>query len=166
MAMAGHDFKVELTGADKVSQALHDAQKTLGKRTSPVMKDAAQKIADSAKSRAQQHPSGLWRPGGRRRAAAPSYRVKKNGRYLYKVETPGTDAGRAEAISEFARLAVTTQGAALVRELDSLYGRPGGSGGGRILWASADEMADQIVADIEGATAEAAADIEHAMGDA
>ena len=124
MSMAGLDFNVELTGADKVSAALLHAQ--------PIL----------------------------------SYRVKRRGEYLFGVQTPGTAAGRAEAVSEFARMAVTSQGAALVRQLDALYGRPGGSGGGRILWAAADELADSIVSDIDAATAAAAAEIEREMGEA
>lgn len=166
MSMAGLDFNVELTGADKVSAALLHAQPILKENTVPVMQAAAEAIAQGAASRARQHPSGLWKTGRSGRTASPSYRVRKRGEYLFGVQTPGTAAGRAEAISEFARLAVTSQGAALVRQLDALYGRPGGSGGGRILWAAADELADSIVSDIDAATAAAAAEIEREMGEA
>ena len=166
MPMAGLDFSVELTGADKVSAALLRAKPILKENTVPVMEAAAQTIASGAASRASRHPSGLWRTGRSGRLASPKYRVRKRGEYLFGVETPGGAAGRAEAMSEFARLAVTPQGAALVRQLDALYGRPGGSGGGRILWAAADELADSIVSDIEAATAEAAAEIEREMGEA
>lgn len=165
MSNAGLDFNVVLTGTDKVSAALANAQPTLKEATVPAMRQAADSIAQGAMSRARQSPSGLWRQGGKR-PASPSYRVRKRGEYLFGVQTPGTRAGRAEAISEFARLSTTSQGASLVRTLDSLYGRPGGSGGGRILWAAADELADSIVSDIEAATARAAAEIEREMGDA
>lgn len=166
MAMSGLDFNVELDGADKVSEALRRAQPILKENTVPVMEAAAKGIAQAAASRARQSPSGLWKAGRSNRPARPSYRTRKRGEYMFGVQTPGTAAGRAEAISEFARLAVRPQGAAMVRALDSLYGRPGGSGGGRILWAAADEMADSIVADIESATAAAASEIEREMGDA
>ena len=166
MSRAGLDLSVELGGADRVSAALEHAQPVLKENTVPVMQQAAEAIAQGATGRARQSPSGLWRTGGSRRLAAPRYRVRKRGEYLFGVQTPGTAAGRAEAVSEFARLAVTAQGAGMVRTLDALYGRPGGSGGGRILWAAADELADSIVADIEAATAQAAAEIEREMGDA
>ena len=163
MSNAGLDFKVELAGADRVSEALGQAKPVLKERTVPVMRAAAESIAQAATSRAKQHPSGLWSQG-RKSPAAPSYRVRKAGAFLFKVQTPGGAAGRAEAMSEFARLATRPQGGALVRELDALYGRPGGSGGGRILWAAADEVADGIVADIDAATAAAASEIEKLMG--
>ena len=162
----GFGYEVELDGVDRVSAALADAQPTLRERTVPVMQAAAESLASAATARAQQHPSGLWKPRRRGRAGAPSYRVKKEGPYWFRVETPGTVGGRAEAISEFARLALRPQGAALVDALTSTYGRPGGSGGGRILWAAADEAADAIVAEVAAATAAAAADIERKMGEA
>ena len=79
MPMAGLDFSVELTGADKVSAALLRAQPILKENTVPVMESAAQAIAAGAASRARQHPSGLWRAGRSGRAASPSYRVKRRG---------------------------------------------------------------------------------------
>lgn len=161
----GYDLTIDMSGADKVAVALSNAQKTLGENTRPVMQKAAETIAGGAASRAVQHPSGLWR-GRNGRSLSPKYNTKAKGAYLYKVETPGTDAGRAEAISEFARLAVTPQGASMIRALDNAYGRGGGSGGGRILWASADEIADGIISDIEAATDKAAKEIEKQMGEA
>lgn len=158
-------MNIGLKGADKVSRALSNAQKTLRKNTVPIIEEAAQKVASGAMARAVQHPSGLWR-GKNGRTLTPSYRVKKGGEYLYRVETPGSQVGKAEAMSEFARLAVTNSGAAMVRALDSAYGRGGGSGNGRILWATYDDMAGQIVADVQAATEKAAAEIEKNMGDA
>lgn len=163
---AGFGYRVELDGADRVAAALHDAQPVLKEHTVPVMEAAANSIAAAAAARAQQHPSGLWKPKRRGRAGAPGYRTKKVGPYWFRVETPGTVGGRAEAISEFARLATSSQGAAMVGVLTSTYGRPGGSGGGRILWAAADEVADAIVADVAAATAGAAEEIERNMGGA
>ena len=163
--MAAAELDITLTGVDRVSMALRNAQRTLKSDTVPVMSAAADRIARGAESRARQHPSGLWR-SGRGRLASPRYNVRKGGEYLFKVETPSGVAGRAEAISEFARLSVTSQGAAMVRALDSAYGRGGGSGNGRILWAAADDLADSIVSEIEAATAKAASDIEKQMGSA
>lgn len=163
---AGLDFSFELDGTDRVAEALRRAQPVLKERTVPVMREAANTLASAAAARAQRHPSGLWKPKARGRAGAPGYRVKQAGPYWLRVETPGTVGGRAEAISEFARLALRPQGAAMVSTLDETYGRPGGSGGGRILWAAADEAADAIVADVAAATEAAAAQIERNMGGA
>lgn len=155
----GYDLDIRLDGVDRVTRALQDAQKTLKRDTVPVIKAAASTIASGATSRVTPHPSGLWRsPGGGTISA--SYSVRKRGEYWYSVQT----GNAPEAISEFARLAVTPQGAALVRGLDSAYGRGGGSGNGRILWATADDIADSIVDQIQAATDVAAKDIEKQMG--
>ena len=159
----GFDLDIKLDGVERVSMALHNAQPTLKADTVPVMQAAAEKIARGAESRATQHPSGLWRTS-RGRLVSPKYNAKKVGEYWFRVETPGTNAGRAEAISEFARLSVTSQGAAMVRALDSAYGRGGGGGNGRILWATADDLADGIVDEIQAATDTAAKHIEKQMG--
>lgn len=159
------DLDIKLDGVDRVSMALRNAQRTLKGDTVPVMEAAARAIASGAISRALQHPSGLWR-SGRGRLASPRYDVRKRGTYWLGVETPGGTAGRAEAMSEFARLSVSPQGEAMVRVLDGTYGRGGGSGNGRILWAAADDLADSIVSDIQAATDRAAADIEKQMGSA
>ena len=156
----GYEMDIQLDGVDRVSMALRDAQKTLKGDTVPVIKAAADKIASGALSRVRSHPSGLWTSGGR--TLQPGYKVRKRGEYWYSVQAQGAPA----AISEFARLAVTSQGAAMVRALDWAYGRGGGSGNGRILWAAADDLADSIVSDIQAATDRAAGHIEKQMGSA
>jgi len=161
----GYDLDMKLEGIERVSMALNGAQKTLKADTVPVIQAAAERIARGAEARAVQHPSGLWRTA-KGRTVSPKYNVTKVGEYWYRVENPGSTAGRAEAISEFARLAVTSQGAAMVRALDWVYGRGGGSGNGRILWAAADDLADSIVSDIQAATDRAAGHIEKQMGSA
>ncbi len=161
----GYSIDMRLDGRDQVSRALADAQPVLRDETVPVMQDAAEKIAAEARSSARPYPSGLWRSRSGR-ALRPDYRVAKKGRYWVRVATPGTAAGRAEATSEFARRAVTGQGAAMVRALGYAYGRAGGSGGGRILWAAADRLADSVVSDIDAAVAKAAGRIEKKMGGA
>ena len=157
----GYELDLKLDGADKVSIALRNAQKTLKKDTVPVIKAAADTIAQGALARAFQHPSGLWRSSGGR-TISKSYSVRKRGEYWYSVQADNAP----EAISEFARLATTSQGAALVRYLDFAYGRGGGSGNGRILWAAADDLADGIIDQIQAATDVAAKDIEKQMGSA
>ena len=155
----GYDLDIKLDGVDRVSMALRNAQKTLKGDTVPVIKAAADAIAQGAVSRAVPHPSGLWRMR-KRKNTAPDYRSEKKGEYLWKV----TAASPAEAISEFSRLSVTTQGAAMVNVLNDLYGRGGGSGGGRILWATVDNIQDSLVEQIQAATDVAAKHIEQQMG--
>ena len=157
----GFDVDIKLTGVDRVSRALQDAQKTLKRDTVPVIKAAADTIARGAQSRAVPHPSGLYRMRGRA-SSTPQYRVQKKGEYLFSVYA----VGAGEAISEFARLSTTTQGAAMVNVLDGLYGRGGGSGNGRILWATVDDMEDGLVEQIYAAVDVAAKDIEKQMGSA
>lgn len=155
------EIDMDLKGTDKVAMALRNAQRTLKGDTVPVMRAAAREIASGARSRAVAHPSGLWRGSGGT-GMNPSYSVRKKGEYWFSVMADHAP----EAISEFARLSVTPQGAAMVRALDWAYGRGGGSGNGRILWAAADELADSIVSDIQAATDRAAAGIEKQMGSA
>ena len=155
----GYQLDMRLEGVDKVSMALRNAQPTLKKDTVPVMRAVADAVAAGAAGRAVQHPSGLWR-SGRGRTLSPKYQVRKRGEYWFSVQS----GNAPEAISEFARLAVTSQGAAMVRALDNAYGRGGGSGNGRILWATMDDMADSLVDQIQAATDVAAKDIERQMG--
>lgn len=157
------DMEVKMDGMDRVGAALRDVQPELRHATAPVIKQAAADIAEGAASRASVlSPSGLWRGKGGK-ALTPRYSVKEKGPYYYKVQTPGTPAGRAEAVSEFARRAVTPQGAAMVRALDAAYG---GTGGGRILWSAGDELADGIRDRIRDAVDKAAKGIEQEMGGA
>jgi len=155
----GLDIDMKLDGVDKVSIALRNAQPTLKRDTVPVMQAVANAVARGAEGRAVPHPSGLYRMRGRANST-PAYMTEKVGEYWFRVSTKGP----GEAISEFARLAITPQGAAMVRELDNIYGRGGGSGNGRILWATMDDMADSLVDQIQAATDVAAKDIERQMG--
>lgn len=160
------DVSTNLNGIDAVSAALRGAQPEVRKATVPVMEMAATSIAARARSSADpSSPRGLW-SAGRGRRLSPKYGVKRRGPYWFRVETPGGAAGKAETMAEFARLAVTPQGAALVRALDSKYGRHGGSGGGRILWQSADDMSADILSSLESAVAAAAVEIESQAGGA
>ena len=156
-------YDIELEGTDRVYAALRDVQPSVREKTVPVMEKWAERIAEGARGRAVPHPSGLW-SSGRGQSLSPDYREKKRGSYLFSVETPGAAAGKAEAISEFARLAVTDRGAAMVRALDAAYGRGGGAGGGRILWAEYDDDEDALIADIDEAVDAAAGKIDEEMG--
>ena len=156
-------YDIDIDGTDRVYAALRDVQPALREKTVPVMEKWAKQIAEGARGRAVPHPSGLW-SRGRGQSLSPDYRERKRGGYLFTVETPGTAAGKAEAMSEFSRLAVTAQGAAMVRALDAAYGRGGGAGGGRILWAEYDDDEDALIADINEAVDEAAGKIDKEMG--
>ena len=176
----GKNWEVELDGLDAVNAALRKVQPHLRDATVPVMAELAEQIARGAKARLQlDHPGNLFRRTGGRvgRPAAGSrarrhgtysgdYVVEKGGSYLFRVHSLGGRVGKSQALAEWARLAVTGQGAGLVRALDSVYGRSGGSGNGRVLWAAADEVSAGAAARIQQAVDEAAARIESDMGGA
>lgn len=160
------DIDVKVGGLDAVNAALRGAQPSVREATVPVMEMAATSIAGKARGIADpSSPHNLWR-GSKGRVLSPKYNVKQKGPYWFRVETPGGNVGKSEAIAEFARLAVTSQGGALVRALNSQYGRPGGSGGGRILWQAADDMNAGIYAAMAHAVEAAAAEIQAKAGEA
>lgn len=143
---------MDLIGIDATTAALLKAQPVLAAETLPVLRELAQDVKTRATSAVDRHPSGLWRG-----APGASYRVRKKGYFWYQVLSPSNAAGRAEAMSEFAKRGWTPQGAALVRGLDSVYGA---RHGGRILWKTYDDMQAELVARFEQAVNEAAAKIE------
>lgn len=149
-------FSVEAEGTDLVIAALQDLQPTLAEKTVPVMQQAATMVAAEAEHRASaRHVHKLWRSSGSHgRSIMPKYDVRHPGAYLFKVQTPGGAAGRAEAIAEFASSGITPQGGALVRNLNAAYG-----GTGRILWKAYDALAPQLQSDFESAVDAAAAEI-------
>lgn len=156
------DIDVKMSGIDAVNAALRDAQPAVRKATVPVMEMAARSIAAAAQSFADPStPRNLWR-GKHGRALSPKYNAKQKGPYWYCVETPGGAIGKAEAMAEFSRLAVTSQGAALVSALNSRYGGTGG----RILWQTADRMAADVMSSFQRAIEAAASEIEEKMGGA
>lgn len=160
------DVDVKIGGIDAVTAALRDVQPAVRKKTMPVIEAAATSIAGRARQAADpSSPHNLWR-GSRGRKISPKYNVTKKGPYWYRVETPSGAIGKAEALAEFARLAVTPRGAALVSALTSKYGRAGGSGGGRILWKAADDISAEIMSSVQRAVEAAAADVETKAGDA
>lgn len=151
----GFKWDVELTGSEAVLAALSGAQTAVRDVTVPVMQTYANRIASYATADTLMSPTGLWR-----RAGQPNFNVKKPGPYWYRVETPGGAIGKAEAISEWAKVATTLQGAAMIKQLNRLYNRPGGSGGGRVLWKTYDELDDELAAAITAAVAVAGRAIE------
>ncbi|WP_225749214.1 hypothetical protein [Paraeggerthella sp. Marseille-Q4926] len=160
------DVDVKIGGIDAVSAALRGAQPEVRRATVPVMEMAARSIASRATSIANpSSPHNLWR-GSRGASLRPRYAADRRGPYWFRVETPGGNVGKAEAIAEFSRLAVTPQGGALVSALTSAHGRPGGAGNGRILWRAADGMSDDVYSSVRRAVDAAAASIEGKMGGA
>lgn len=177
----GAELEVLLDGIDAVNAALRKVQPHLRDATVPVMYDIAYEIAEDAKRRLNiNHPHNVFRINTRGRVGRPpagakvygrgtysgDYEVQKVGQYMYCVHSMGGKEGRAQALTEWARLAVTGQGAALVRALDGVYGRAGGSGNGRVLWAAADDIGAGAAQRIQAAVDEAAAAIQSDMGGA
>lgn len=160
------DVDVKLGGIDAVSAALRDVQPTVRKKTVPILEMAATSIAARARRGADpSSPHNLWK-GSHGCKLSPKYNVKQKGPYWYRVETPTGAVGKAEAIAEFARLAVTPNGASLISALNSKYGRPGGSGGGRILWRAADDLSADILSSVTQAVDAASSEIESEAGEA
>lgn len=153
-------------GLDAVNAALYYVKPAIREKTVPVMEMAATSIAARAQGAADPYsPHGLWTGCGGRRLS-PRYRAHKKGPYWYRVAGAGGEVGTAEAMAEFARRPVTPQGAALVSALNAKYGRPGGSGGGRILWQAADGMSDDIASSFKRAVEAAAAEVQSRAGGA
>lgn len=154
------DVDIDITGTDSVVAALRGAQPEVRAATVPIMEMSAISIAAKAKASVNtSRTHGLW-SGKRGRTLSPKYTVKAKGPYWYRIETPTGATGKALALAEFAGVAVTPQGAALIRSLSSVYGRGGGSGGGRILWQAKDDLDASLYAAMQRAVEAAAAEIE------
>ena len=153
---------VKLDGLDTATRGLLDAQPQLKKATAPVLQSIAAEINRRAKAGVNvYHPRNLFRAKGKGGARlSPSYRTKKAGEFWWVVRTPSTEVGSKEAMAEFMAASGSPQGAALVRALNSVYRRAGGSGGGRILYKTRDEIDAEATAKLEAAVAEAAKKIE------
>ena len=149
------DIDIRAEGMEETARAIGNVRVHVKEETLPVIREAAERVASRSVMRVRPHPSNLWRQRGSQ--VSPRYDVKQVGTFWARVETPSGAAGRAEAISEFAEAGRTAQGASLVHHLTRTYGRHGGTGNGRILWATWDEMAGSVYEAIDGAVARAAA---------
>lgn len=157
-------YDLELEGLEAASRLFDSLQPDLKRATKPVIQEMAQRIASSAKANANNaHPRNLFRTPGSGRRLTPNYRPKKNGEFWWLVQTPGTAAGKAEAISEFAAAGYTGQGAAMVRALNNVYGREGGPGGGRILYKARDDMEPSLTQMFTDAVNKSAAEMDRSL---
>lgn len=155
---------VKLTGIEAAVRALGNVQPDLKRFTAPVIEKYAKEIASRAKAGANtSHPSNLFRKSGTGRTLTPCYATKKNGEFYWIVQTPGGEVGKVEAMAEFMASGFTPQGAALVRALNKVYGRQGGSGGGRILYAARDELEAELVDAIVKAVDQTADKVERSI---
>ena len=153
---------LKMDNLDYALRALSNAQPELKKATAPVLKEIAQLLRSRARANVNvSHPRNFFRASGHNGARLrPSYRTKQMGEYWWVVQTPSTEAGAREAMAEFMARGMKPQGAALVRALNAVYGRSGGSGGGRILYKTRDEIDAEAAAMFEAAVAKAAADLQ------
>lgn len=156
--------ELELEGLEQASSVFNNLQPELKRATAPVIKEMAERVAKQAKANVNTgHPHNLFRKPGTGRRLSPSYRVKKKGKFWWIVQTPGTAAGRSEAMAEFMARGFTPQGAALVRALNSVYGREGGSGGGRILYKTRDDLEQELMQQFTDAVNKAARDTDRRL---
>lgn len=140
------DVDLEIEGLEAASFVFECLEPELKKETAPVLEEMAKNVAARAKANVQTgHPRNLFRKTGSGRRLTPNYRPKKQGEFWWIVQTPGSEVGKKEAMAEFMASGYTPQGAALVRALNSIYGREGGSGGGRILYKTFDDMQDELM---------------------
>lgn len=154
--------EIKLDNLDAAMLGLFHAQPQLKKATAPVLAQIAKDIRSKARAGVNTaHPRNFFvAPGHKGARLSPSYRTKKQGDFWWTVMTPNSNAGMREAQAEFASSGITPQGRALVSALTSTYGRPGGSGGGRILYKARDEIEAEAAARLEAAVAAAASEIE------
>lgn len=159
--ISGFSMNFKLEGSYAVLHGLGKLQPEVKEKTLPEIRRIADDVRKSAKSKIQlEHPHNLWResPGGGR--LTPAYSITHPGTYWIRIQTPGTQAGKAEAMAEFMARSIHPQGGALIDRLNSVYGRSGGSGNGRILWAARDEMDEEITRRVEDAIAKATAEVQ------
>lgn len=150
--MSGYDLDIQLTDLEYVSSRLVGLRTSLKQKTAPIIAQIARDVATRAKAGVRRdHPSNFFVNTSNGKLLNPNYRVSKQGDFYYQVQTPGSAAGKAEAIAEFAAKGFTPQGAGMVRALSSIYGRQGGSGNGRILYKARDDMEAEIVSRLEAA---------------
>lgn len=160
----GCNMDMQLDGLEQASNVFNHLQPELKRATAPVIKEMAERVAKQAKANVNTgHPHNLFRKPGTGRRLSPSYRVKKKGEFWWIVQTPGTAAGRSEAMAEFMARGFTPQGAALVRALNSVYGREGGSGGGRILYKTRDDLEAELTQQFTDAVNKAARDTDRRL---
>lgn len=156
----GVPIEIQLDGLSTALRGLNNAQPQLKKATAPILGEIAKSIRSRARAGVNtSHPRNFFVGNGGARLS-PSYRTSKRGEFWWTVQTPSGDAGAREAQAEFAASGSTSQGAALVRGLTSVYRRAGGSGNGRILYKARDEIDASAAAKLEAGVAKAAAVIE------
>jgi hypothetical protein len=162
ISQRGLALDTALSHTQAVLNGLKGAQAEVRAATVPVMRQFADEIAAQATANARQHPSGLWRnPKGS--MATPRYLVSQVGTYWFRVRTPSGVAGVAESMSEFVSAPRSRRGASLVDTLTYTYGHPGGSGGGRILWAARDSLDSEFADKVQTAVDAAAGTIEETL---
>ena len=121
-----YDITIDREQLKRLRAAFRAAPDSVKERFDIAAHDFANEVAGAAAGRVTRHPSGLWK-----NARMTGYQINELD-WTVQVMTPGGNAGKAMAMSEFASL--DKSGKKLGTTLDRIYGPPG-----RILWAAYDE---------------------------
>ncbi|NTU88613.1 MAG: hypothetical protein HGA54_01710 [Actinobacteria bacterium] len=156
---------LDLDGLDAAIIALRNAQPNIKKSTAPVMEAYAKEIStkSSAFASDHRHPSGLFSGARGRRLPAAPYLITQRGPFYWTVSTPGGQWGKAVAMAEFASFGYDPKGENFVKQLTKEYGRAGGSGHGRILYATGDATYNAFMARMGAAIKTAEAETQKEM---
>lgn len=151
--------KLDPPGGAKASvEALHKAPYDIKRAASSSIVKTGREIGKAASAKVRFHPSGLWRD-----ISTARYSVRKKSLLTISVQATTGKAGKAEAITEWAKTASSNRGRNLVSVLDRYYNRKGGSGSGRVLWAAYDERENKYINEIETVVSEYAHRLQQAV---
>lgn len=113
-------WTMELDGFDLSFGATVRLAVEVGNATAPIIQEFAQTVKKGSIERimGSRHPSGIFPKTG-----SPRYKVRRTGRFYYKVETPPRPWGSGTAMAELAREPRSKQGDAMIRALDASFGK-------------------------------------------
>lgn len=137
--------KIDPPGAAQASvEALSKAPFEIKAKVSAEIEDVANQVASAAAGAIRMHPSGLWKG-----LSSGGYKVAKKTLLSIGVQSLGGAMGKAESMSEFSAIVHAPRGYWMIESFNKTYGRTGGSGEGRVLWAAYDAREDAYVKAVE-----------------